>query len=335
MRVAVFNTKSYDREFLTKANRDAGHELVFFEPRLNRETSQLAQDFPGVCAFVNDVLDAEVLESLSQGHTEYIALRSAGFNNVDLEAAERFDIKIARVPAYSPHAVAEHTVALMLCLNRKIHRAHARIREWNFSLEGLLGFDFHGRTVGIIGTGRIGTNVARILHGFGCELLGYDVHPNEECKSLGMRYVDLETLFAESQVISLNCPLTAETHYLIDEDAIASMRDGVMVINVSRGAVIDTRAAIEGLKNGKIGSLGIDVYEEESQYFFQDLSTRVIEDDVLARLLTFPNVLVTGHQAFFTQQAISSIAEATIENFNQFERRGEAENQIGVEMVRQ
>jgi D-lactate dehydrogenase len=314
MKVAVFSTRSYDREFLGPAFAGSGHELTFFTPRLTSETAPLAAGFPALCVFVQDVLDRGVLATLAGGGTRLVALRSAGFNNVDLMAAAERGITVVRVPAYSPHAVAEFTVGLMLTLNRKIHRAAARVREGNFALEGLLGFDFHGRTLGIVGTGQIGAVVARIMHGFGCRLLAYDLRPNQECESLGVRYCPLEELFEQSDIISLHCPLTPETHHLIDKRAIARMKTGVMLVNTSRGAVIETRAVISALKSGKIASLGLDVYEEEADLFFQDLSDRVLQDDVLARLLTFPNVVVTGHQAFFTREALSRIAETTAAN---------------------
>jgi D-lactate dehydrogenase len=251
-----------------------------------------------------------------------IALRSAGFNHVDLGAAASAGIAVARVPAYSPHAVAEHTVALILRLNRKMHRAFNRVREGNFALDGLLGFDLHGKTVGIVGTGKIGEIVARILNGFGCRLLAFDPDPNPACVALGVEYVALDDLFANSDVITLQCPLTPQTHHMVDRDAIARMKPGVMLINTSRGAVVDTSALIAGLKQGRVGSVGLDVYEEEADLFFEDLSNTFIEDDVFARLLTFPNVLITGHQAFFTHEALSAIAETTIANLSAFERDG-------------
>lgn len=328
MRIAVFSTKPYDRKSLENANQKFEHELTYFEPRLTLETASLASGFSAVCVFVNDVLDAEMLERLAAGGTTVVALRCAGFNNVDLNTAERFGMKVVRVPAYSPHAVAEHTVGLMLTLNRKIHRAYARVREGNFSLDGLLGFDFFGRTVGIIGTGQIGSLVARIMAGFGCQLMGFDLQQNQECVELGLNYVSREQLIADSDVISLHCPLTPETHYLIDAEAIQRMKPGVMLINTSRGAVIDTRAVIDGLKSAKIGSLGIDVYEEEADYFFEDLSQKFIEDDVLARLLTFPNVLITGHQAFFTKEALTAIAETTLTSLRDLEESGHSQCEV-------
>lgn len=322
MRIAVFSTKPYDSKYLKIANAGE-HDLVFFEARLSLESIPLAMGADAVCAFVNDDLCGEVILALADCGVRLIALRSAGFNHVDLAAAEAAGIAIARVPAYSPHAVAEHTVAMMLTLNRKTHRAYNRVREGNFALEGLLGFDLHGKTVGIVGTGRIGEVVARILAGFGCKLLAHDPYPSPACTALGVRYVDLDALFNESDVITLQCPLTPQTHHLIDAEALAKMKRGVMLINASRGAVVDTRALIEGLKSGVIGSVGLDVYEEEADLFFQDLSSSFIPDDIFARLLTFPNVLITGHQAFFTEEALSAIAETTIANVTAFEADGE------------
>lgn len=328
MRIAVFSSKPYDRRFLTAANERHGDELTFLEPRLTAETVGLAAGFPAVCVFVNDHLDAAVLERLAAGGTRMVALRCAGFNNVALVAAERLGLKVVRVPAYSPYSVAEHTTALILTLNRKIHRAYSRVREGNFSLDGLLGFDLHGRTVGVIGTGQIGVVFAHIMAGFGCRLLGHDPYPNGECVSLGMIYMPLELLLSQADIVSLHCPLTPATHHLINAETIAHMKPGVMLINTSRGAVIDTRAAIDGLKAGSIGSLGLDVYEEEADYFFENLSETAIADDVLARLLTFPNVIVTGHQAFFTQDALRSIAENTLHNLHDLERSGHSVNEV-------
>lgn len=328
MRVAVFSTKPYDRKFFDSASQGASHELTFLEPRLTAETISLAEGYPAVCVFVNDVLDESVLEQLAAGGTKVVALRCAGFNNVDLPAAERLGIHVVRVPAYSPYAVAEHTVGLMLTLNRKIHRAYNRVREGNFALDGLLGFDLHGRTVGIVGTGQIGMLVSRIMAGFGCRLLGFDVQPNRECEAIGMEYVSLDEVLSRSDIISLHCPLTPETRHLINPQTIGTMKPGVMLINTSRGAVIDSQAVIDGLKSGRIGSLGIDVYEEEAEYFFEDLSQKVIADDVLARLLTFPNVLVTGHQAFFTEEALTEIAATTLRNLSDIEQVGQSQNEI-------
>lgn len=319
MKVAVFSQKPYDREFLQAANAAHDHELVFFEVQLNPSTAALASGFPAVCAFVNDCLDAAVLETLAANGTRLIALRCAGFNNVDLTAADRLGLAVTRVPAYSPYAVAEHAVALMLTLNRKTHRAFNRVREGNFALDGLLGFDLHGKTVGIIGTGKIGVCVARILNGFGCKLLAYDPYPNSACVDLGVEYVELPALLQQSEVITLHSPLSRETHHLINAEAISQMRDGVMLINTSRGGLVDTPAVIDALKSGKIGYLGLDVYEEEAELFFEDLSQQAIQDDVFSRLLTFPNVLITGHQAFFTREALRNIADTTLANITGFE----------------
>lgn len=333
MRVALFSTKPYDQTFFQAANATDRHDIVFFEPHLNLNTVMLAAGFPAICPFVNDQLDRPILEALRRQGTRLIALRSAGFNHVDLIAARDLGLTVVRVPAYSPHAVAENTVALMLSLNRKIHRAYARVREGNFALEGLLGFDFHGRTVGIIGTGKIGSVVAQIMSGFGCRLLAYDLFPNQGCRKLGVQYVSLADLYAQSHVVTLHCPLTPETHHLIDAEALEQMRRGVMLVNTGRGALIDTAAVIAALKSGKIGTLGLDVYEEEADLFFEDLSNRVIQDDLFSRLLTFPNVLITGHQGFFTQEAMERIAETTLGNLSDFEQGRALVNEVRAEQV--
>jgi len=333
MRVAVFSTKSYDREFFDAANAVAGHELVYLEPRLTLHTVISAAETMAVCVFVNDVLSRDVLECLARQGTRLVVLRCAGFNNVDLVAARDLGISVARVPEYSPYAVAEHAVALILGLNRKTHRAYARVREGNFALEGLLGFDLKGRTLGVVGTGKIGSVFARIMTGFGCNILAFDPRPNEECIALGVRYVAMSELVQNADIISLHCPLTPETHYLINAAAIAQMRCGAMLINTSRGAVIDTRAVIKGLKSGRIGGLGLDVYEEEADLFFENLSGALIQDDVFARLLTFPNVLITGHQAFFTIEAMRGIARTSIDNVTSFERHGRAVHEVSVEKL--
>ncbi len=328
MRVAVFSTRPYDRSFLEKANNKYQHELVFFETHLNQATVTLANGFSAVCVFVNDQLDASVLRVLALGGTTVIALRCAGFNNVDLKAAQANQILVVRVPAYSPHAIAEHTVALILTLNRQIHRAHNRIREGNFALDGLLGFELHGLTVGIIGVGKIGVEVAKILKGFGCQLVGYDPNPHPDSKQIGIQYVEFDDIFPLADILTLHCPLTPQTHHMIDAQAIHKMKKGVMLINTSRGAVIDTMAVISGLKSGKIGYLGLDVYEEEGDLFFKDLSNIVLQDDIFARLLTFPNVVITGHQAFFTRNALEQIAHTTLANLTEFQESGQCGNQI-------
>lgn len=325
MKVAVFSTKPYDQKYFEAANKDFGHQLTFLEPRLNIHTYSLAADYPAVCAFVNDTLDAAVLIRLEKQGVKLIALRSAGFNNVDLTAADNLGLTVVRVPAYSPYSVAEHTLGLILALNRHIHRAYNRVRDGNFNLEGFVGFDLRGKTVGIIGTGKIGRVTMQILQGIGCKIIAYDPYPNDEAAKLGT-YVDLNTLFRESDIVSLHCPLTPETYHIVDSRAIAKMKEGVMLINTSRGALIDTVAVIEGIKSGQIGHLGLDVYEEEEDLFFEDLSDRVIHDDTFSRLLTFPNVLITGHQAFFTGEALQTIAETTLANIKQFETTGTSEN---------
>lgn len=328
MKVAVFSTKPYDRVFLEKANEEYQHELVFFESRLRQATVALAQGFAAVCPFVNDQVDAVVLQALAEGGTKIAALRSAGFNNVDLKAAQAHQIMVTRVPAYSPYAVAEHAVALVLTLNRQVHRAYGRVREGNFALDGLLGFDLHGLTVGVVGTGKIGFEFARIMGGFGCRLLAYDLRPAPGSEQLGLDYVELDDLFARADIVSLHCPLTPQTHHLIDAPAIRKMKPGVMLINTSRGALVDTAAVIDGLKSGQIGYLGLDVYEEEGDLFFEDLSNLVLQDDIFARLLTFPNVVITGHQAFFTRNALESIAHTTLANITEFEQTGQCVNQV-------
>lgn len=329
MRIAVFSTKPYDRRFLDQANQ-ARHELVYLDPRLTVETAPLAAGFRGICAFVNDKLDREVLQLLRANGTELIALRSAGFNNVDVPEAERLGMTVVRVPAYSPHAVAEHAVALLLSLNRMTFRAYNRVREGNFSLDGLLGFDLYGKTVGVVGTGKIGLIFADIMHGFGCTVLASDPCPPSDARPFA-QYVSLDALLAEADIISLHCPLTPETHHLIDAQAIARMKDGVVLINTGRGRVVDTQAVIDALKSGKIGRLGLDVYEEEEQLFFQDLSQRVIGDDLFMRLTTFPNVLITGHQAFFTTEALANIAETTLANISAFEQGSGTLHRVAVD----
>jgi D-lactate dehydrogenase len=296
---------------------------------LNEETVSLAAGFEAVCVFVNDQVNAAVIATLESLGVRLIALRCAGYNNVDLSAAKKHGVTVVRVSAYSPYAVAEHTIALMLALNRKLHRAYNRVREGNFALDGLVGFDMHGKTVGVIGTGQIGTVVARILIGFGCPTLAFDPFPNATCRSLGVRYVELNQLFAESDIITVHCPLTPENKHLINGQALEKMRKDVMLINTSRGALLDTVAIVEGLKSGGIGYLGLDVYEEEEEIFFEDRSGLILGDDVFARLLTFPNVIITGHQAFFTREALLNIAATTIDNITKFENNQPLEKLAG------
>ncbi|MDE2027968.1 MAG: 2-hydroxyacid dehydrogenase [Candidatus Omnitrophica bacterium] len=320
MKVAVFSTKSYDKEFLTEANKGR-YELVFFETHLSAATARLANGFDAVCVFVNDDLDREVIASLSKNGVKLIALRCAGFNNVDLNQAKAAGIPVARVPAYSPHGVAEHAVALILALNRRICRAYNRVREGNFSIEGLLGFELYGKTVGMMGTGKIGAIFAGIMkNGFGCKVLAYDVHVNPECEALGVRYVSKDEIFAHSDIISLHLPLNKATHHIIDASALEKMKNGVMLINTSRGGLIDSSCLSEGLKSGKIGFLGLDVYEEEETMFFEDLSSQPIYDDTFVRIMAFPRVIITGHQAFFTDTALRNIAQTTMNNIESFEK---------------
>ncbi|SHM75369.1 2-hydroxyacid dehydrogenase [Roseibium suaedae] len=334
-RVDVFSAKPYDLRFLEEANAQAqaetgaGLTFVFHDMHLTEDSVKLAQGSGAVCAFVNDDLSAPVLESLAAMGIKLVAMRSAGFNNVDLEAAARLGISVCRVPAYSPYAVAEHAVALMLTLNRKTHRAYNRVREGNFALDGLMGFDFHGRTVGIVGTGLIGQILTGIMTGFGCKVIASDPVVNPACTAMGASYMPFEELIAQADIISLQCPLTPQTRHLINAEAVARMKPGVMLINTSRGAVIETAAVIEGLKSGRIGALGLDVYEEESDLFFEDLSNTIIPDDLFARLLTFPNVLITGHQGFFTREALSAIAKTTLDNIASFAATGEARYPVG------
>lgn len=322
MKVAVFSTKPYDRQFLDKANAAGRHQLNYLEARLTGATAALAQGAGAVCLFANDRADAAAVERLSAVGVRLIALRSAGFNNVDLQAAISSGIAVCRVPAYSPHAVAEHTFALILALVRKIHRAYNRVREGNFSLDGLLGFDLRGKTIGIVGVGNIGSVVARIARGFGCEVLGCDPYPRAECELDGVRYCTLGDLLERSDIVTLHCPLDAGSRHLIDAAALDRMKPGAILVNTSRGAVLDTRAVIAALKRRRLAGLAIDVYEEEDALFFEDRSDQTIVDDQFARLLTFPNVLITGHQGFFTIEALTNIADTTIANLDTFERTG-------------
>jgi len=335
MRVAMFSSKPYDRRSFEAEDASRGHAIHYFEPRLERETAQLAQGYPVVCLFVNDVCDEGVLTALAAGGTRLIALRCAGFNNVDLAAAARLGIAVVRVPAYSPHAVAEFTVGLILTLNRQIHRAYIRTRENNFALDGLMGFDLHGKTVGVIGTGKIGALVARTMKlGFGCAVLAYDLFPDPELEAIGVAYVEPGEIAARSDIITLHCPLTPETRHIVNASTIATTKPGVMLVNTSRGALVDVDAVIDGLKSGQIGYLAIDVYEQEADLFFEDLSNEIIQDDAFQRLLTFPNVLVTGHQAFFTHEAMTAIAGTTLANITAFERGEPLVNAVGAELMK-
>lgn len=320
MRVAVFGARSYDRQFLTASNADHGHDLLFIDSGLDLLTAPLVADCRAVCAFVNDRLDAEVLTVLYDKGVRIVALRCAGYNNVDLEVADRLGIAITRVPAYSPHAVSEFTIALLLALDRKIPRAWARVRENNYALDGLVGRNLHGRTAGVVGTGQIGALVAHALRlGFGCDVIASDPMPDPALEAIGVRYVPVETLLTEAEIVSLHCPLTPETRHLIDARRLAGMKPGALIVNTSRGALIDTKALIDALKSRHLGGVALDVYEQEAGIFFGDLSNEIIDDDVLQRLLTFPNVLVTGHQAFLTEEALTAIAETTLTSLSDFE----------------
>jgi D-lactate dehydrogenase len=318
MKVAVFSTKSYDEYFLTEAAKGSAHEYSFFEDRLMAKTSGIAAGFEVVCAFVNDDLSAPTLEKLAASGTRLILLRCAGFNQVDLHAAARLGIQVRRVPAYSPYAVAEFTVGMILTLNRKYHRAFNRVREGNFGIDGLLGFDLHGSTVGIVGTGKIGLLTAKPLAAMGCRILGHDLYPNADFTAIGGTYASLDELFEASEIITLHCPLTPESHYMINAATLQRMKRGVMIINTSRGALVDAAAVVEALKSGQVGALGLDVYEQEADVFYENLSNEVIQDDVLQRLITFPNVLLTSHQAFFTRTALTNIADTTVRNLEDY-----------------
>lgn len=324
MKVAVFDTHKFDRKALEEANQSQqglAHELIFLEPRLTEQTVSLAQGCRAVCCFVNDQIDAKVLDALKHLGVELITLRSAGFNNVDIKHASHLGIRVVRVPEYSPYAVAEHAVALLLSLNRKIHKAYNRIHEFNFSLDGLVGFDLHGKTVGVIGTGRIGRAFGNIMTGFGCRVLVYDKFPDRDwAKSINAEYTEIDKILRESQVISLHIPLTPESKHIIDHEAISKMKQEAIIINTGRGALIDTQALIYALKKKRIAGACLDVYEEEEGIFFSDLSETGLDDDVLARLLTFPNVLMTSHQAFLTREALKNIADTTIESITAFEK---------------
>jgi D-lactate dehydrogenase len=329
MKLAVFSTKQWVRDSFEEANAHFSYDITYLEAKLSPETALLAQGHEAVCAFVNDELSAAVLEVLAEQGVKLVAMRCAGYNNVDIKKAKELGITVVRVPAYSPYAVAEHALGLILTLNRRYHKAFTRVRDGNFALDGLLGFDIQGKTIGIIGTGKIGQVFTNLLKGFGCRVLAYDKYPNTKwAEENNIRYVGLEELYAESDIISLHCPLTQETYHIINEYAIQAMKKGVMIINTSRGPLIDSDAVIDGLKIGRVGYLGLDVYEEESELFFEDLSDQVIQDDTFVRLQTFPNVLITAHQAFFTKEAVGNIAQTTFQNIFDVTESGDSPNAI-------
>ena len=332
MKVMLFGTQPYDQQSFERIRKSYGFEILYHRSHLNAKNALLAKGADAVCVFVNDTVDAETVRQLAELGVQLIALRCAGFNNVDLHAAARHGIPVVRVPAYSPHAVAEYAVALILSLNRKIHRAYWRTRDGNFSLHGLLGFDLYGKTAGIVGTGKIARPLIHILKGFGMEVLAYDIYPDERyALAEGIEYVALEELYRRADILSLHCPLTDQTRHMIDGAVIASMKPGVMIINTGRGQLIDTGALIEGLKEKRIGAAGLDVYEEEAAYFYEDTSDRIMDDDVLARLLSFNNVILTSHQAFFTREAIDSIAQVTMQNLNDFFEQRKLPNRVCIE----
>lgn len=328
MKIAFFDAKPYDIESFSEINNSFGFKIKYFETKLNLDSAPLTAGFDAVCVFVNDFVNEEVINILVNNGVKLISLRCAGFNNVNFEACKN-RIKVVRVPEYSPHAVAEFTMGLMMDLNRKIHKAYQRTREANFTLNGLLGFDFNKKTVGLIGTGKIAAILIKILNGFGSKVIAFDPYPNENLlKELDFSYVDLDTLYKEADIISLHCPLNKHTEYLINAESIGKMKDGVMIINTGRGKLINTIALIHGLKTKKISSAGLDVYEEEAEYFFEDRSAEILNDDILARLLTFNNVIVTSHQAFFTKEALNNIAETTLNSVKQLQKREKLTNEI-------
>ena len=317
-KIAFFGAKPYDIASFDKVNEKYNYDIRYYKGHLNPNNVVLTQDTDVVCIFVNDTADAAVIDAMVDNGVKLLALRCAGFTNVDLKAAKG-KLPVVRVPAYSPYAVAEYSLALMLSLNRKIHRAYWRTRDGNFSLNGLMGFDMHGKTIGIIGTGKIAKILIRLLKGFGMRILAYDLYPDMKfAGEEGISYVSLDELYRESDIISLHCPLTDQTKYMIDKDSIDKMKEGVMIINTGRGQLINTNDLIEGLKEKKIAAAGLDVYEEEGEYFYEDKSDKIIDDDVLARLLSFNNVIVTSHQAFFTKEALHNIAETTLQNIEDF-----------------
>lgn len=330
MKVAVFSTKSFDREYFNQFNTHELHQLTFYEAPLHSETTNLTDGFEAVCVFVNDKLDESTIKKLAENGIKLIALRCAGFNNVDLQAAMTHDITVVRVPSYSPQAVAEHAVALILTLNRKTHKAYNRIRESNFSLERLTGFDLHGKTVGVVGTGQIGAIFCKIMLGFGCKVIAQDLYPSEGLVNAGVSYVSFDELLPQADIISLHCPLNQDTYHLFSKAAFANMKPGSMLINTSRGGLIDTQAAIHALKHRQLDYLGIDVYEQEEHLFFKDLSESIIQDDLISRLMTFPNVLITAHQGFFTKEALEQITTTTLQNLTDFEQKNPLANEISL-----
>jgi D-lactate dehydrogenase len=330
MQLGFFSTKSYDRKYFDR-NNSSRHQIIYHEARLNEDTVQLCEGLDAVCVFVNDVVNRKVIEYLHDHGIRLILLRSAGFNQVDLEAARDYQIKVYRVPAYSPEAVAEHAVSLILTLNRKTHKAYNRIRELNFSVERLIGFNLISKHIGVIGTGKIGEAFCRIMLGFGCKVIAYDKYEREDLKKLGIEYLDLESCISKSDIISLHCPLNEETKYMINSQRITHMKEGVMLINTSRGGLINTRDVIEALKHEKIGYLGIDVYEQEEKLFFEDFSETILKDDLIGRLLTFPNVLITSHQGFLTQEALDQISKVTLENLQCFVDNKACKNEVKAE----
>ncbi|SFC04193.1 D-lactate dehydrogenase [Parapedobacter composti] len=326
MKVTFFSAKPYDKAFFDRLNANFRFELVYYETHLGPHIVNAVEDSTAICAFVNDKLNAEVLQVLAEKGVKYIALRSAGFNNLDLDAAKALGLRVCRVPAYSPEAVAEHALAMILTLNRKTHKAYNRVREQNFSLNGLMGFNLHGKTIGIVGTGNIGKAFARIMSGFGCKLIAHDIHEDDTLSAIGVSYRPLSDLFAQADIVSLHCPLLESTRHLINSASLRQMKPGVMIINTSRGGLIDTAAILEGLRSKHIGYLGIDVYEQEDKLFFRDLSQTILNDDTIQLLMSFPNVLVTGHQAFFTMEAMEEIATTTLQNLSRLSQGLEPEN---------
>lgn len=327
MKIAFFDTKTYDKESFEKTNTAFGAQITFFETKLNKDTVQLAKGYDAVCVFVNDTVDKEVIDSLCEFGVKVIALRCAGFNNVDMKYACG-KISVVRVPAYSPYAVAEHAIALLLTSIRRIHKAYIRTRDFNFSLNNMTGFDLYGKTVGVVGTGKIGRCFINICKGFGMNVIAYDKFPADDLKEAGVRYVSMDEMFKESDIISLHCPLTEETYHIIDENAIEKCKKGVVIINTSRGALVDAQALLDGIKSRKVGAACLDVYEEESDLFFEDFSGHILEDDILARLISMPNVIVTSHQAFLTKEALDNISETTLQNIKDLFEKGECENEL-------